>query len=157
MSEKLSQLIPLVQERVERLSDLVPLVDYLVGARKSLTVDDFSHKSIQRDQVVMVLHHTLAAFDLLRNWRRDDLFNLCQKLAEVLQLKFRDYLFPLFVAISGRGVSLPLFDSLTFLGADLSRARLRDALEAIGVSGKERKRLDKSFAEVAQDLALHLE
>jgi glutamyl-tRNA synthetase len=153
-ADKLNQLIPLVQERVERLSDLVPLVDYLIGARKPLSVDDFAHKTLQREQVVMVLHHTLAAFDLLRSWQREELFNLCQQLAEQLQLKFRDFLFPLFVATSGRGVSLPLFDSLVFLGADLSRARLRDALEALGVSGKERKRLDKSFAAISQALAL---
>ncbi len=152
--DKLRGLIPLVHERVERLSDLVPLVDYLVGARKSLTPEDFNHKNLQREQVVMVLHHTLAAFDLLRRWQRDDLFNLSQQLAETLQLKFRDFLFPLFVAISGRSVSLPLFDSLLFLGADLSRARLRDALEALNVSGKERKRLDKSFAAMASELPL---
>jgi len=150
--DKLSGLIPLVQERVERLSDLVPLVDYLVGARKPLSEEDFAHKSLQREQVVMVLHHTLASFDQLRSWQRDELFELCQRLAEVTQLKFRDFLFPLFVAISGRGVSLPLFDSLVFLGADLSRARLRDALEALNVSGKERKRLDKSYAAAARDL-----
>ena len=144
--DRLSQLIPLVQERVERLSDLVPLVDYLVGARRPLGLDDFSHKSLSRDDVVKVLHHTLAAFDELRTWQRDDLFELCQNMAEKCEMKFRDFLFPLFIAISGRSVSLPLFDSLVFLGVDISRSRLRDALDNLAVSGKERKRLDKSYA-----------
>jgi glutamyl-tRNA synthetase len=143
---RLKSLIPLVQERVERLSDLVPLVDYLVGARKSLTIEDFQHKTLDKANVVRVLHHTSAAFDQLRSWERDDIFALCQTLAGACELKFRDYLFPLFIAISGRAVSLPLFDSLVFLGPDLSRVRLRDALDTLGVSGKERKRLDKSFA-----------
>ena len=62
-----------------------------------------------------------------------------------MELKFRDFLFPLFIATSGRAVSLPLFDSWMFLGADLSRARLRAALELIGASKKERKRLDKEY------------
>jgi len=149
--ERLNQLIPLVQERVERLSDLGPLVDYLVGARRAVSEGDFEHKTLNRDDVVKVLHHTLAAMDQLRGWRRDDIFALCQALAKAFELKFKDFLFPLFVAISGRSVSLPLFDSLVFLGADLSRARLRDALDALALSGKERKRLDKSF------VALNLE
>ena len=55
------------------------------------------------------------------------------------------FLFPLFIAISGREVSLPLFDSLIFLGPDLCRGRLRDALEVLAISGKERKRLDKAL------------
>ncbi len=152
--QRLSMLIPLVQERAEKLSDLVPLVDYLIGARTPLTDADFAHKTLARQQVVQVLHHTLAAFDQLRDWQRDQLFALCQSLAEAQALKFRDFLFPLFVAISGRSVSLPLFDSLVFLGADLSRARLRDALESLNVSGKERKKLDKAFAGLSATLNL---
>ena len=141
--ERLTALIPLVQERAERLSDLVPLADYLLGARKPLTPADFEHKALDRAQVVKILHHTLAMFDLKREWQRDDLYASCNALAEQCDMKLRDFLFPLFIAISGREVSLPVFDSLVFLGADLARGRLRDALEVMGLSGKERKRLDK--------------
>ena len=52
---------------------------------------------------------------------------------------------PVFVAVSGRAVSLPLFDSMVFLGSDITRMRLREALTALGVSGKQRKRLEKSY------------
>ena len=87
----------------------------------------------------------MAAFDEMREWHRDGLFELCQGLAAALELKFRDFLFPLFVATSGRAVSLPLFDSWIFMGTDLARARLRAAMDALGVSNKERKRLDKEY------------
>jgi glutamyl-tRNA synthetase len=127
---------------------LVPLVDYLVGARRPLGPDDFEHKKLDRAQVVKVLHHTLAMFDGKRQWLRDDLYASCNDLAEQCDMKLRDFLFPLFIAISGREVSLPLFDSLVFLGADLSRGRLRDALEVLNVSGKERKRLDKAVEQL---------
>ena len=144
-SDKLEQLIPLVQERAERLSDLVPLVNYLLGNVPALCEADFEHKSLQRSDVLKILHHTLAAFDEMREWHRDGLFELCQELAAALELKFRDFLFPLFVATSGRAVSLPLFDSWIFMGTDLARARLRAAMDALGVSNKERKRLDKEY------------
>lgn len=143
--EKLSALVPLVQERVERLADLVPLTDYLLGAIPTLCEEDFAHKSLSSEEVVRVLYHTSKAFDEQRDWQRDALFALCQQLAEALGMKFRDYLFPLFVAVSGRAVTLPLFDSLAFLGPDISRRRLRDALDAVGVSKKARKRLDKEW------------
>ena len=142
---KLEQLIPMVQERAERLSDLLPLVNYLLGNLPDLSEEHFEHKSMERADVLKVLHHTLAAFDEMRDWQRDDLFALCQGMAQAMELKFRDFLFPLFIATSGRAVSLPLFDSWMFLGADLSRARLRSALELIGVAKKERKRLDKEY------------
>ncbi len=143
--DRLRDLIPLVQERAERLSDLLPLVDYLLGARRALKPEDFAHKKLEREQVVKVIHHTLALFDRKRSWQRDDLYESIKALAEQCDLKLREFLFPLFIAISGREVSLPLFDSLIFLGPDLSRGRLRDALEVLAISGKERKRLDKAL------------
>ena len=54
-------------------------------------------------------------FDRKRSWQRDDLYESIKALAEQCDLKLREFLFPLFIAISGREVSLPLFDSLIFL------------------------------------------
>ncbi|MEM7078098.1 MAG: glutamate--tRNA ligase [Pseudomonadota bacterium] len=143
--ERLAPLVSMAQERVERLSDLVPLADYLLGARRPLSVEDFEFKQLERAAVVQILHHVLADLDIERDWCSERLLAVCQQRAGQLELKFRDFLAPLFIAISGRSVSLPLFDSMAFLGADLTRARLRDALDVMGLSGKERKRLDKVY------------
>ena len=66
-----------------------------------------------------------------------------------MDLKIRDLLFPLFVAISGQSVSTPLFETLEILGPDISRARIRGALEALGgLSKKQAKAIDKEYAEL---------
>ena len=66
-----------------------------------------------------------------------------------MDVKFRDFLFPLFVAVSGREVSLPLFDSMAFLGSDLTRTRIRTAIDALGgLSKKETRRLERAFQEL---------
>jgi glutamyl-tRNA synthetase len=57
----------------------------------------------------------------------------------------REFLHPLFIALSGRAVALPLFDSMVLLGADITRMRLREGLAALGVSGKQAKRFEKLF------------
>jgi glutamyl-tRNA synthetase len=146
--ERLMQLVPLLHERVERLSELAPQADYLLGAVRTLKPEDFDHKSLEQDQVICILHHTLRRLEESGSWERDALLECCQALAAAMEIKFRDFLFPLFIAISGRAVALPLFDSLVFLGSDLSRGRLRDALLAFNVSGKQRKRLEKSYSEL---------
>ena len=143
--ERLDALLPLVQERTEKLSDLVSLVDYLVGDRRPLTPEDFSALKLDDEEITKVLDHTLRAFDGLRSWERDELFDVTAKLAAFLGLKTRDFLQPLFFAITGKAVSLPLFDSMVFLGADVTRVRLRDALNVIGVSKKAQKRLEKNY------------
>ena len=143
--ENLAKLVPMVQERTERLSDLLSQVDYLLGDRKSLVPEDFEHKSLSREQIVQILDHSLREFDVMREWQPDDLYKRCDALAGHLDMKFRDFLFPLFVAVSGRAVALPLFDSLNFLGPDVTRIRIRDALSVLGVSKKQSKRLEKQY------------
>jgi glutamyl-tRNA synthetase len=143
--ENLAKLVPLVQERTERLSDLIGQVDYLLGDRRALTAADFEHKSLSGEQIVQILDYSLREFDAMRHWERDDLHQRCQALADSMQLKMRDFLFPLFIAVSGRPVALPLFDSLKFLGPDVTRIRMRDALSVLGVSKKQAKRLEKQY------------
>ncbi len=143
--DNLQRLVPLIQERTERLADILPQVDYLLGDRRELTAGDFENKKIDTEQVVQIIDHLSRSFDELRTWEADVLYQSCESLAEHLGLKFRDLLAPVFIAISGRTVSLPLFDSMVFLGSDITRVRLREALAVLGVSGKQRKRLEKTY------------
>ena len=141
--QRLAPLAPLIQTRTERFADIAAQVDYLIGDRRPLSEHDFAHRKLSREQVVEALFRTARAYDALAEWRQEELLALCKANAERMGLSLRDFLAPLFIAISGRTVALPLFDSMAFLGADVSRVRLREALDALGVSNKQRKRLEK--------------
>ncbi len=150
--DNLRRLVPLIQQRTEKFSDLVGQVDYLVGARPVLSAEDFADTGLEHEVQVQIVDHLSRELDALRDWQRDELFEICRSLAEWHQLKIRDYLKPLFVALSGRAVSLPLFDSMVFLGPDLTRMRLREALAVLGVSKKQAKRLEKQHREFRASL-----
>ncbi len=120
-------------------------MDYLLGDRRSLTAEDFASNRLADEQVIQILDHVSRELDAMRRWERQALFDTCQNLANWMNLKIRDFLFPLFIAVSGRTVSLPLFDSMEFLGPDLTRARIRDALAVMGPSKKQSKRLEKQY------------
>ena len=71
-------------------------------------------------------------------------------MSEVEDLKLKELLRLFFVAISGSTVSLPLFDGMALLGPDLSRTRIRKALEKLseagsGLSKKGLKSLEKEY------------
>ena len=144
--DALAPLVPLVQQRTERLADLLGQVDYLLGDRAALTAADFAHKTLDAADCRRVLDHAGRRLDALADWRRDAVYGALRSLADAMQLKMRDFLAPLFIAISGRPVSLPLFDSMIHLGRDLTRARLRSAIDALGgVSKKEAKRFERAY------------
>ena len=147
--ERLAELVPLIQERTERFIDLLPQVDYLLGERAEITQASFAHKDLGEGDCLRILDHTLRTLERMRSWQRDDLFEELKSLAEAMDVKFRDFLFPLFVAVSGREISLPLFDSMAFLGSDLTRTRIRTAVDALGgLSKKETRRLERAFQEL---------
>ena len=147
--EALMPLVPLIKPRTERLCDLAPMVGYLLGARRTLAPEDFEGLALEGEALLEVLQFALWRFEALSDWTRPQLVATVEALAEELELKIRVLLAPLFVALSGQAVSLPLYDSLVFLGPDLARARLREGLEALGgVSKKAGKRLEKRYAEL---------
>jgi glutamyl-tRNA synthetase len=69
-------------------------------------------------------------------------------------IKLKDFLAPLFLAISGSTSSFSVMDAMALLGPDMSRARLRHAL--IGVCGevgkKQLKKLEKSYQSIVNDV-----
>ena len=74
------------------------------------------------------------------------LYQAFESLAKTLDIKLKDFLFPFFVALSGQGTALPLFDSMVIMGPDMVRARIRRALTIIGLpSKKQAKKLEKEY------------
>jgi glutamyl-tRNA synthetase len=144
--ENLLAAIPLVKERLDVFSDMAPKLSFLVEGMPEVTAEDFASKKLSEEDVKKVLQFAVWQTESLRDWNRDHLHDIFMGIAEKMELKIRDVLAPIFVAISGNPVSPPLFDSMALLGPDMTRARLRHALEAVGgVSKKQAKKLDKDY------------
>lgn len=147
--DNLLQTIPLVKERLDVFSDFAPKVSFLVEGMPEITPISLESKKLDIDQVRKVLQFAVWRTEALRQWERDAIHDVFMDLAEKLDLKIRDVLAPIFVAISGKPVSPPLFDSMHLLGPDMTRARLRHALEvAGGISKKQGKKLDKEYRQL---------
>ena len=146
--DNLAPLAPLLQQRTERLNGLIGQVDYLLGDRRPLAEEDFEHRTLAKADCKRILHHAGRRLEELPSWQRKDLFDALKSLAGAMDIRMRDFLAPLFMAVSGRSVSLPVFDCMVYLGRDLVRARLRSALAALGgVSKKEARRLERGLPE----------
>ena len=142
----IEQITPLVRQRVNRFSDVTGLAGFMLQGDLKLAAEDFTHKQLDQDTCRRILLFSLWSLETIPDWNRDAIETCFQQLAEKMDCKIRDFLFPLFVAVSGKPVSLSVFDSIAVLGLDLTRARLRTAIEALGgISGKQQKKLEKEF------------
>lgn len=139
-------ILDMVQKRIETLSDLGPLVAHFFSG---MVTPDVATLTAGRDpeELLRVLQLTLWRLEALRVWNREVIEETLKDMAERLGLKLRDYLKPFFLIISGSAVSTPLFDSMAVLGPDVSRTRIRAAIEVMGGVGKKKvKTLEKEYA-----------
>lgn len=144
--EKIAQIVPLLKQRVERFSDVVSLGGFFLDGDLEVTADSFAHKTVDAALAIKVLQFSLWKLELLEDLGRDAVENELQDLAGKLEMKIRDFLFPLFVALSGKAVSTSVIESIAILGIDISRARIRQAIAALGgISKKQAKQLEKEF------------
>jgi len=130
--EVLAQAAPLVQERVQLLGEAPGMLGFLFTDAASLTIEDDARASLP-DNAGEVLAASLGALELVpeADWTHDAIeAALRDALVEGLGLKPRVAFGPLRVALSGRRVSPPLFESMEILGKDETIARL-DRLSAV--------------------------
>jgi len=156
--DNLSRMIPLIKERVEKFTDIAPLLGFMLSGMPTLSEASFEHKKLDNELVRRVLQYSVWRLDGLRHWSRDGLYQELNQIALSVDLKLKDFLFPLFVAVTGSPSGPPLFDAMEILGPDLVRARVRHALEtAGGVSKKQLKKWEKEYQLICANRAEHPE
>ncbi len=147
----LMQLLPHVQSRIELLSDVSALAQPFVSGQLPLEQADFAECKLEDEQIQTLLQFSLWRLEAVRHWSRDNIFSTLSDLSKKMELPMRDFVAPLFIAVSGSRSSISVFDAMQILGPDLSRARLRSALELFGTLGKKRlKKLEKQFDSLAE-------
>jgi len=150
--EKLLQVLPHAQPRMETLGDFAPLASFLVTGQLGLTETHFTGNKMEPDEQKRLLQYALWRLEALRHWERDAIFTQLKTLAGQMQLKLKDFLAPLFVAISGTTASFSVMDAMVLLGPDMSRARLRQAIDVLGgVGKKQQKKLEKAYQALETD------
>lgn len=121
---------PLIHERMTTLSEAVDLLAFLFVSDENFTLDpDDAAKSLTDDGRAVVQ----ASFDALEGLDAWDTaaieVALRKALVEERGLKPRNAFGPVRVAVTGRRISPPLFESLELLGRERSQRRLHSAAE----------------------------
>ncbi|SDU10744.1 glutamate--tRNA ligase [Halopseudomonas salegens] len=145
--EYLKPLVPLLQTRVETFSDMLPLAAVFLSGKVNPDPALFAHKKLTPDQVREALQLLLWKLEGLRHWDKDGITAAINQIAGAFELKLRDLMPLLFPAITGQASSVSVLDAMAHLGPDLTRFRLRQALELLGPgSKKEIKAWEKRLA-----------
>ncbi len=119
---------PLVQERVQTLVEGAEMIRFLLVPEADFAVDEGAAAKQLGEAGQAVLGAAIPVLDALVDWSTGSIKEVCEALVESMQLKPRNAYGPLRVAITGRTVSPPLFESMEILGRDRTLRRLRAAV-----------------------------
>lgn len=145
--EYLMPILEMLKPRAKKLTEFAPLAHHFFIDVPELTPESFSYKkALEPDRLIEVLQFGLWRLEAQREWSPETVEHDLKDTAARMEMKLGDFLKPFFVCLSGSTVSTPLFESLGLIGPDLTRARIRHALETLGgVSGKKSKKLKKAY------------
>jgi glutamyl-tRNA synthetase len=121
---KFELLAPFVQERVRTLSEAPGLVDFVF--LEEPVIDQASWDKAMRPPAHALLDDVLEGYATV-SWEASALHELTREIGERHGLKLAKAQAPIRVAVTGRSVGPPLFESLHVLGRDETRARLSRA------------------------------
>jgi glutamyl-tRNA synthetase len=120
---------PLVQERIQKLAEVVPMVGFLLVDDRHFSVDPEAAARSLTENERPTLEAAVIALQKVSAWDAASLEDALRRaLVEDLGLKPKSAFGPVRVAVTGRRISPPLFESLALLGREKTLDRLRRAL-----------------------------
>jgi len=121
--------MPLVAERINKLTEAVDMLGFLFVDEDSFTRDEADVAKLLDQQGRQVVQASYDALSGLHEWSTAAIQEALQaKLVDEMGLKPRNAFGPVRVAVTGRRVSPPLFESLELLGRERGLGRLSSAL-----------------------------
>ena len=121
---------PLAQTRIAVLARSCRYVDFLFLDEP--VVDEASWAKAMKEGAADLLDATIAAFEALPDWEAEPLKATLEAVGAERGLKLGKAQAPVRVAVTGRSVGLPLFESLEVLGRERTLDRLRAARDRLG-------------------------
>ncbi|HAA79421.1 MAG TPA: glutamate--tRNA ligase, partial [Microbacteriaceae bacterium] len=119
------------QERVALLGEVPAMIGFIFTADDVLEIEADARKTLQ-DSAASVLDAALVALEALSTWDTESLESVLRAaIVERMEISPRHAFGPIRVAISGRRVSPPLFESMEVLGQESSITRLRRLREGL--------------------------
>jgi glutamyl-tRNA synthetase len=140
------KILEICKGRMSCLSDWGDLTNHFFNSRIPLSKEELLMKEMDETQSCEILQIILWELEKLDSFSKENIYVLFKNLSEKLDIKLKYLTQPLYIAISGKAVSTPLFDTMEILGSDIIRMRIRCAMEELGsLSGKKLKKLEKKY------------
>ncbi|MBI4305794.1 MAG: glutamate--tRNA ligase [Chloroflexi bacterium] len=125
----LEKVVPLIQDRLKGLAEAAPLIDFMYVDEVSVKLEELVQKGVTAESASTALTRSMEILRGVEPFDHESLDRRFRALAEELGLKTGQLFGALRVAITGKVVAPPLFETMAILGRDRCVARVEKALD----------------------------
>lgn len=123
---KFDQLAPMVQERLRTMPEVVSMLDFMFQTKIERDWSQFLKKGLNLDQARKILDRSELLLSELAEFTKDSIEAALRPLAEEFSIKLGVLLGVVRIAVTGRSITPPLFESLAALGKAVTIDRIKE-------------------------------
>lgn len=128
----MSEMLSLVIDRLGKLTEAPDMLGFLFTDEIELDVSLFKTKTgLTHPQIGELLAKCNQRLMAIDNWDKDVIHEAMNAVAEELGMKIGDLFMQIRIAVTGKKVTPPLFESMVLLGKDRVMKRMEDAVKAL--------------------------
>ncbi len=127
--DMIGKILPLVADRMKKLADFLPLTEFLFNKPSVDKALLLSGKT--KEEVETPVNMTIFRLEKIKEWKKENLEKEIRGAAKELSLKDGDLFMLLRIALTGKTVTPPLFETMVVLGKEETLDRLQTALGKI--------------------------
>ncbi len=127
-AEYINRITPLIQERAKTLAEVPELTDFFFVDELAYEPELLIVKKMTRELAIKALETSRRRLGRLPEFSEESLEGILRPLAEELELKTGQLFGTLRVAVTGRAVAPPLFQTMAALGKERCIKRIKEAL-----------------------------
>ncbi|MGE0199013.1 MAG: glutamate--tRNA ligase [Simkaniaceae bacterium] len=145
--ERMEKIIPLIHTRIKTFGEFMELCNFLFINHIELSDALLTPKDVDKQDVAQMLQCMIWSMEEQEDWGREGFQKASRDVATFFEVNHKKVIMPLlFATITGKHQGPPLFDSVSILGKDRTRARLLNAIEFLGgISNKKMGELTKKW------------
>ncbi len=148
--DTLLKLMPLAQPRLNQLTDFMPMTSFVFSDKLEYDYELLLKADDEPARATALLRIAQWEIEKMSGWAAESIKDMFTNISEKEDIKFKKLLSLFFVAITGKKVSLPLFDTMEVIGRDMSLRRIQYAVDlldqnGLGMGKKKLKKLTKDY------------
>ncbi len=122
---------PYVQERVKVLTEVAPMIEFLFVEKITRDLADMYQKGIDAPKAKAILIRSLEVLSALTDFTHAPIEAALRPIAEEFGIKVGPMFAVLRIAVTGKKITPPLFESFAALGKEITLARMKETIELL--------------------------